>query len=294
MHPAWSVILFTTASGAGCGLLALLGLVGMAHGPASSFWFGATCMLLALGLIGLGLLASPFHRGRQALAATRRSASWLSREGVAALVVFIPALAFAALWLSPGAGRAAVAVAGLAAFAMCVVAVHCTAMIHASPGTIRRWRQPLVPLVYQAFALATGSALLLFVSGLFGRGQPVQAGITVAALLMAMGLKLVYWRSLASGPGRYTIAEATGSGRVGCEHAASLRRIVMAGLALALLCAVPTLFAPGPLATAAAGLGAIAALTAAMLERRLFFAEAGMWSPLPRRPEEEPQGDVGH
>ena len=41
MHPAYSVILFTTASGAGYGLLALLGLVGFNHGPASSLWFGA-------------------------------------------------------------------------------------------------------------------------------------------------------------------------------------------------------------------------------------------------------------
>ena len=36
MHPAYSVILFTTASGAGYGLLALLGLVGINHGQASS------------------------------------------------------------------------------------------------------------------------------------------------------------------------------------------------------------------------------------------------------------------
>ena len=41
MHPAYSVILFTTASGAGYGLLALLGLVAFNHGQASSFAFGA-------------------------------------------------------------------------------------------------------------------------------------------------------------------------------------------------------------------------------------------------------------
>ena len=32
MHPAYSVILFTTASGAGYGLLALLAMVAFAHG----------------------------------------------------------------------------------------------------------------------------------------------------------------------------------------------------------------------------------------------------------------------
>ena len=53
MHPAYSVILFTTASGAGYGLLALLCLVGVSHGEASSLAFGLTAMVMALGLIGL-------------------------------------------------------------------------------------------------------------------------------------------------------------------------------------------------------------------------------------------------
>ena len=60
MHPAYSVILFTTASGAGYGLLALLGLVGFNHGPASSLLFGLVAIVLALGLITIGLLSSTF------------------------------------------------------------------------------------------------------------------------------------------------------------------------------------------------------------------------------------------
>ena len=63
MHPAYSVILFTTASGAGYGMLALLGLVGFNHGQASSTAFGIVCMGVALGLITVGLLASTFHLG---------------------------------------------------------------------------------------------------------------------------------------------------------------------------------------------------------------------------------------
>ena len=51
MHPAYSVILFTTASGAGYGLLALLGLVGINHGQASSLAFGLVSMVIALGLM---------------------------------------------------------------------------------------------------------------------------------------------------------------------------------------------------------------------------------------------------
>src|SRR6478609_2476033 len=102
MHPAYSVILFTTASGAGYGLLALLGLVGFNHGPASSLLFGATALVIALGLITLGLLSSTFHLGRPERAWRAFSqwrSSWLSREGVASVVTFVPALIFGALWL---------------------------------------------------------------------------------------------------------------------------------------------------------------------------------------------------
>ncbi len=64
MHPAYSVILFTTASGAGYGMLALLGLVGVNHGQASSPAFGLVSMVLALALVTIGLLASTLHLGR--------------------------------------------------------------------------------------------------------------------------------------------------------------------------------------------------------------------------------------
>ena len=47
MHPAYSVILFTTASGAGYGLMALLGLVGFNHGPASTMAFALTAVFIA-------------------------------------------------------------------------------------------------------------------------------------------------------------------------------------------------------------------------------------------------------
>ena len=63
MHPAYSVILFTTASGAGYGLLALLCLVGISHGEASSLAFGLTSMFVSLGLITIGLLVIQYFLG---------------------------------------------------------------------------------------------------------------------------------------------------------------------------------------------------------------------------------------
>ena len=51
MHPAYSVILFTTASGMGYGLLLLLGLLGPAGALPAERWFGVLAFLLGLALV---------------------------------------------------------------------------------------------------------------------------------------------------------------------------------------------------------------------------------------------------
>src|SRR5690349_6494896 len=139
MHPSYSVILFTTASGAGYGLLALLGLVGFNHGPASSLLFGATALVIALGLITLGLLSSTFHLGRPERAWRAFSqwrSSWLSREGVASVATYLPASLFAIGWVLFGSPGGPWAVFGLLAAAGALASIWCTAMIYRSLKTI--------------------------------------------------------------------------------------------------------------------------------------------------------------
>jgi DMSO reductase anchor subunit len=286
MNPAYSVILFTTASGAGYGLMALLGLLGASGGTAG----------LALALIGLGLLASTFHLGRperawRALSQWR--SSWLSREGVAALLTFVPALAFAATWMGLVEVPAGIAPLGLATFLFCAATVFCTGMIYASLPTIRAWAQPLTVPVYLAFALATGAALLAAIASLFGSFQPVQAEVTATGLAVTAFLKLLYWRAIDLAPRRFTIEAATGLGTLGTvrqwelphtsinfvqkemgytvarRHAATLRRLVLVFLAAATTLAIAALVSP--LLSVAA---AVMALAAAAMERWLFFAEA--------------------
>src|SRR5688500_11960141 len=101
MHPAFSVIFFTTASGAGYGLWIWLGVLALSNALP-----GRTPALIALGLgfvgVTAGLLSSTLHLG-QPLRAWRAfsqwRSSWLSREGIAALLCFLPMLWFAAaLW----------------------------------------------------------------------------------------------------------------------------------------------------------------------------------------------------
>lgn len=296
MHPAYSVILFTTASGAGYGLLALLGVAGIAHGQSSSMGFALTASLIALALITIGLLSSMLHLGRPERAWRAFSqwrSSWLSREGVASVITYAPALAFTAVWSGLVNAPQLIAPLGLITAIMCAVTVYCTAKIYSTLPTIRAWAQPLTGPVYLAFSLATGAALMTAVAAVFNRFQAFQVIITVAALILLGILKFFYWRAIDGAEKTHTIEAATGLGRIGSvrqwelphtsvnfvqremgyavarKHAAALRSFVLLLLGLALLAMLASLAVP-LLSIVAAAL----ALAAAVVERWLFFAEA--------------------
>ena len=108
MHPAFSVVFFTTATGAGYGLLALLGVLGGFQIIPPDFWLGFVGMGLALCLIAAGLLSSTGHLGRPERAWRAFSqwrSSWLSREGVASVATFVPAGLFGIGWVLLGRER---------------------------------------------------------------------------------------------------------------------------------------------------------------------------------------------
>jgi DMSO reductase anchor subunit len=294
MNPAYSVILFTTASGAGYGLLALLGLVGFNHGPVPNFAFGLVAIVVALGLITVGLLSSTFHLGhpeRAWRAFSQWKSSWLSREGVASVVTYIPAVLFGATWLDIVHAPTWIGPLGLATATMCAITVFCTAKIYSTLKTIRAWNHPLVVPVYLAFAVASGGALLTAIATIFDRFQIFQVILTVVALLWLIGLKFWYWRAIDSAVRTHTMAAATGLGTgvrqwevphtsenyimkemgfaVARKHALKLRNIVFVLFLITLLalagCAQSPWFSFIAVPTI---------LLAAVLERWLFFAEA--------------------
>ena len=170
MHPAYSVIVFTTASGAGYGLLIWLavGIVFdlLPRDPALGF-FG---LGLALALITMGLLTSTFHLGRPGRAwraLSQWKTSWLSREGVAAIATYVPAALFGLGWVFGETCR------GSSCSARCcrrwapLTTLWCTGMIYASLPTIRAWHQPLVAPLYVVLGLATGGVLSTFLLSVF-------------------------------------------------------------------------------------------------------------------------------
>src|SRR3954470_15172540 len=121
MHPALSIVFFTTASGAGFALLLVLGLgepLGLLP-PSASFGFAA--LALAVLLSAGGLASSAFHLGRPERAWRAFSqwrSSWLSREGVMSVATFIPAAIFAIGWIFFGATSGFIGLCGMLAAAL--------------------------------------------------------------------------------------------------------------------------------------------------------------------------------
>lgn len=302
MHPAFSVIVFTTASGAGYGLLVWLGLAS-ALGPG---WLdrplALTGLVLALALISGGLASSTAHLGRperawRALSQWRTS--WLSREGVCAIGTFVPAGLLLLAWMVLPAPGFATIVFGALAIPAALVTIYCTAMIYASLKTIRQWRNPLVAPVYVALGLFTGALLLAALVRLFGREAPAVDLAVVICGLTALALKIAYWRSIEDASAASTAETATGLGRFGTvrlfeaphteenylmremgfsiarKHAAKLRTISLATLfgATLALTALAAL-AGGALGAFAAALAVLVAAAGVLTERWLFFAEA--------------------
>jgi DMSO reductase anchor subunit len=302
MHPALSVILFTTLSGAGYGLLALVGVMAPLGALPTDRVFGLAALVLALGAITIGLLASMLHLGRPERAIRAFSqwrTSWLSREGVASVATYLPAGLFGIGWVFYESTGGIAALCGLLAALGAVLTVFCTAMIYRSLKPIQRWHNRWVVPNYLALALMTGLLWLALLLQVFGRPNRLVAVMTLLSLALAAALKLTYWRFIDRSAGVSTAGTATGLGGLGAvrlfeaphtsenylqkemgfviarKHAAKLRRLaLLAAFALPFLLTLGALLVPGPAALVAAAVAASLAMLGVVIERWLFFAEA--------------------
>lgn len=278
MHPAPSVILFSTLSGLGLGFLAFLGWGALQPSGWAAFLLWALGYGLALG----GLMASTFHLGnpRNALKAfTQWRTSWLSREAwaaVATLVVLAP-VALADIF-----GLALPRLVGQIGGTLALLTVFTTAMIYTQIRAVPRWHHWLTPVMFLTFALAGGAMLadrawapvLLVVTGIMllavwriGDGAFARAGQTMgtATGLDALGVPSVL--DPAHTAGNYLKREMIFV--VGRKHAAKLRKI-----ALLLASVLPALILFLPSGVWGIALASCLHLAGALAARWLFFAEA--------------------
>ena len=301
MNPAFSVVFLTTASGAGYGMLAWLGLLDALALVPRSGWFGVPAVAFALALTIAGLLASTFHLGRPERAwraISQWRTSWLSREGVMAIVTFAPAGGFALAWGLVGGAAAATVGLGLLAAVCGLLTVFSQGMIYATLKPIRQWHRASVPVNFLLLALFSGAACTAAAAALHdGAGAQAAGAIAAVGGIAALAGKLLYWHRIDGAAPVATIASATGLGalgtvrslelphteenyllremgfRIGRKHAARLRRIAVSlGFTVPIL-----LLLAGALGVATVlllPLASLACLAGIYIERWLFFAEA--------------------
>lgn len=298
MHPAYSVIFFTTASGGGYGLLFWLGLLGAGGDLPANRWFAFSAFALALLMVTAGLCSSMLHLGRPERAWRAFSqwrSSWLSREGVMSLVTYIPAAVMAIAWIF---AQHILPWSGLL-LALCgMLTIFCTAMIYASLKTVRRWRHPLTPIGYLIIGPATGALWLAGLCRVFD-GTMIPAWAAIVGLLLSAAVKAIYWHRIDHEPATSTMETATGLGNPGKvrffaaphtsenylqremgfqiarKHAVKLRRLALCfGFLLPVLLVVLSLLLSMAPAIICIAIAVLSNAVGVLVERWLFFAEA--------------------
>ncbi|HET9034386.1 MAG TPA: DmsC/YnfH family molybdoenzyme membrane anchor subunit [Dokdonella sp.] len=242
MRPSFSIIFFTVLSGAGYGLWMLVGLTFALQWPncvpdgnlsgvdretvlcivpdAITYAFGAGWLLVVSGLVAsVGHLGKPLRAWR---AFSQWRSSWLSREGISALLTFLPAVAMVlyamlvSLQLSqvdvgdsftPWIDRRVIRLLGAVLAFGSLATVYCTANIYASLKPISGWNNRFVMPIYLVLAIHGGLLLLWLLNTLpsawVTMGEPLEArwnlviglGVLLFSVLGA-ALKLIYWKQI--------------------------------------------------------------------------------------------------
>lgn len=280
MHPAPSVIFFSTFSGLGFGLLFWLGFGFPAVTGWTAFAFFAIAYILAVG----GLISSTFHLGhpeRALKAFTQWRSSWLSREGWCAVIALLIMALYGAGLVFFGQRWTLLGIVG-ALFSLGTV--FTTAMIYGQLKTIPRWNQlPLTPAYFLSISVAGGALMA---------GQVTWA---IVLLLVAGAIQLATWimgDKAFAGSGT-DMASATQLGTIGTvrafepphtgtnyllrefvhvvgrKHAQKLRVI-----ALGLMIVAPVILLLLPFNHFIALIAVVAHVAGVLASRWLFFAEA--------------------
>jgi sulfite dehydrogenase (quinone) subunit SoeC len=298
MHPALSIIFFSTASGAGFGLLLLTGIAAPLGLVPQNAGFGFASLAVAAALAVAGLSSSTLHLGRPERAWRAFSqwrTSWLSREGVFSVLTFVPAAIFGIGWVLLGRTTGFVGLCGILAAALAAVTIICTGMIYASLKPISQWHNGWVVPNYLVLGLMAGLLLLDLIVRFWAQPVGIPA-MTLIVVVLAWWFKERYWRFIDTGAAPSSISSATGLGRRGkvrlleppnteenyllkemgfqIARKHRLRLRLIARITAFIVPLLATLLALAAASTLAAVIAVLSAALGLVVERWLFFAEA--------------------
>jgi len=206
MHPALSVIIFTTLSGMGYGLFIWLcaSLIGGTPPDDAQIISGA---VLSIIFVGIGLLSSTLHLGhpeRAWRAFSQWRSSWLSREGVLSILTFGPMVFIGGekyFSLSIEFLILPMAIFGLVG---AITTVFTTSMIYASLKAIPAWHNVWVIIGYQVYAISSGGVAYIMIAGW------LYYKLVIATLMLALVVKIITWIYIDRHRGKYKRESALG------------------------------------------------------------------------------------
>lgn len=212
MHPAISIIVFSTFSGVGFGIGFWLGILGNGIQSPTVVIAGLTALVWA----SVGLISSVFHLRRPTRAIRAFSqwrSSWLSREGILAILTLSCIFIYIVLRLFNINGLGVLIMAWIISL-LSLVTVYSTAMIYTQLRAVPAWNTVLTPLVFIGFSLLGGGAFCFsFLPEFISRDFMF---VILALLVGAWAIWILWsWRRDRIGMGASSVETATQLGKLG-------------------------------------------------------------------------------
>jgi len=206
MHLAKSAIYFTVASGFGYGMVMILFILFYFSNIDLKISTKLVVSIVSCFLIILSLLSSTLHldhQGRSLKAFSQWKSSWLAREGLFAILTFVPVIIFFIAWLiydNSNILNLTILFGGL----LSLLTVFCTAMIYTGIKAIPALNNSLVPSIYILNSLISGGIMFFCILFLLEKYSYFLYNFLIFLIPITLFFKILYWFSLKNYPIRST------------------------------------------------------------------------------------------
>ena len=218
MHPSKSIIFFTVFSGTGYGILLCLSYLAILTDINFDNNFKLLLMITSFVFISSGLLSSTLHLGHPERAwrsFSQWKSSWLSREGLAAIITFLPLIIFYLLWYLDNFFYIYFL---HSTSILCIITIYCTGQMYATLKTIPAWNNILVTPIYTINAICMGALTVYCFTRFYEFEICYLYHLTIASLTLCLFMKLIYWYIIS----KKTISTANSATGLGKDNNISL------------------------------------------------------------------------